>query len=74
MRTLNTSLSSGLWSAREVMAFFGYHSKSAFWAFVHRSAIPCIRINERRIMFHRAALEAWLQQRAVGKHVSPIVD
>ena len=72
MSTLDTSLDS-LWTAQKVMRLLGYKSTSAFWVFVHASGFPCIRINGRRIMFHRAALEDWLRQRAVGKHSAPIV-
>ena len=50
----------------EVMLLLGYKDRSAFWGFVHRHGVPNIRLNQRRIIFPRSALEAWLQARAIG--------
>ncbi len=55
------------------MELLRYRSTSAFWVFVHASGIPFVQLNGRRIMFHGAALEAWLRRRAVGKHAKSII-
>jgi len=58
----------GLLSAREVQRHFGYTNSTAFFAFVRRAGVPCVRLNPRRIMFEPKAVEAWLRKRAVGEH------
>jgi predicted DNA-binding transcriptional regulator AlpA len=50
----------------EVMKRFGFTSRPGFWAFIHRSGVPHIRLNARNIVFPRAALEAWEAKRSVG--------
>ena len=62
-----------LYSAHEIRSLFGYRSASAFWDFVKSSGLPHIRLNARRIVFDRAAVEDWLRQHAVGIHAAPII-
>ena len=62
-----------LCSAQEIRTLFRYKSPSAFWEFAKSSGLPHIRLNARRILFDRAAVEDWLRQRAVGRHAAPIV-
>jgi len=50
----------------EAMRLFHYSDKCAFWQAVHRDSIPHIRQNSRRILFERAALEAWFARRTIG--------
>jgi predicted DNA-binding transcriptional regulator AlpA len=50
-------------TSEEVMAFFGYKSRPAFWTFVHSAAVPQIKLNARRIMFDPVALNRWLERR-----------
>lgn len=50
-------------SSTEVMVFFGYSSRPAFWGFVHSKGVPHIRINARRKMFDPIALNYWLAKR-----------
>ncbi len=60
-------------SAAEVQHLLGYRSRPAFWSFVKKAGLPCIRINSRRIMFQQDAIEGWLRRRTVGSHPSPIL-
>jgi predicted DNA-binding transcriptional regulator AlpA len=50
----------------EVMQALGYSDRTSFWQFVARNGVPHIRLNQRRILFERDALEAWLASRTVG--------
>jgi predicted DNA-binding transcriptional regulator AlpA len=50
-----------------VMARYGYKSRSKFWLFVRKKAVPHVRFNARKIMFDPEALAAWEAKRTVGK-------
>jgi predicted DNA-binding transcriptional regulator AlpA len=52
--------------SNEVMQLLGYGDRGAFWQFVRRSGLPHHRLNQRRILFERTALNAWLAARSVG--------
>jgi hypothetical protein len=51
--------------ARRLLGYRG-KSSSAFWEFVHRTGVPHIRFNSRRIMFSERAVHDWLLKRCVG--------
>ena len=55
-----------LLKSAEVMAYLGYSNRSSFWQFIKSEGVPYIRMNSRRIMFSRPALNAWLERRAIG--------
>ena len=55
-----------LLTATEVMERYHYTNRSSFWDFVHRQAVPFIRLNARKVLFDPAALAAWEAKRAVG--------
>lgn len=50
-----------------VMNMLCYSDRSAFWSFIHASGFPFVRLNSRRILFERAAVDSWLARRSVGK-------
>lgn len=56
------------------MALLGYRDRGSFWFFVRSQGVPHIVLNQRRIVFDRHALDAWLQRRSVGKHPIRNVD
>lgn len=56
-----------LLTSAQVMARYGYASRSKFWLFVRRRGVPHVRFNARKIMFAPAALEAWEAKRTVGQ-------
>jgi predicted DNA-binding transcriptional regulator AlpA len=54
-------------TAKEVMPLLGYRTRCALWAAVHREGIPYLRVSSRKIVFPRAALQAWINHRTVGR-------
>lgn len=60
-------------SGTEVMALLGYRDRGSFWFFVRSRGVPHIVLNQRKIVFDRRALNAWLARRAVGKHPDKIL-
>jgi hypothetical protein len=54
------------WTAGELMSRWGYRSRSAFWQFVHASGVPHLRLNARRVVFERRAVESWEAKRRIG--------
>jgi hypothetical protein len=73
MKTIPSHSYDHLRSAAEVQHLLGYRSRPAFWSFVKKAGLPCIRINSRRIMFQKDAIEGWLRHRSIGSHPTPIV-
>ena len=53
-------------SSNQAMQRTGYRSRSAFWNAVWTQAIPCIRINKRKIIFPEDSLNRWLESRTIG--------
>ena len=51
----------------KVMALLGYKDRGAFWDFVHRSGVPHVRLNARKIMFEEQALADWLAHRSSNR-------
>lgn len=66
MTTADTLNLSRYAKPQEVMQSLGYTDRGAFWNFVRRSGVPHVRLNQRRILFERTALDAWLSVRSVG--------
>lgn len=60
-------------TSSEVMTMLGYKDRGSFWFFVRSKGVPHIVLNQRRIVFDRRALNAWLARRAVGKHPDKIL-
>jgi len=56
--------------SEEAQRLLCYTDKKSFWDFVHAQGVPCVRLNARRILFDRAAVEAWLGRRTIGKGAS----
>jgi predicted DNA-binding transcriptional regulator AlpA len=56
-----------LLSRNDVMARYGYTSRSSFWQFVQARGVPHISLSPRKIMFGPAALEAWEAKRSNWK-------
>ncbi len=55
----------GAWyTTDEMMGLLSCSSKSRFWNTVHTQRVPFTRINGRKVLFHRAAVDAWLNKRA----------
>ena len=52
--------------AADVMVRLGFHSRPAFWSFVHREALPYIRLGARNAIFEPQQLEDFLARRQVG--------
>lgn len=54
------------YTTAEMMALLNCAPKSAskFWNTVHTQRVPFTRINARKVVFHRAAVDAWLAKRA----------
>lgn len=50
----------------EAMARLGYKDRGAFWDYVHKHAVPHIRLNARNIKFESAALDHFLSRRTIG--------
>ena len=42
----------------------GYQTRAGFWTFVHRHGVPHVRLNARKVLFSRVALEDWLAHRS----------
>lgn len=61
-----------LLTSKAVMAHFGYTDVGGFWDFVHREAVPHIRVTPRKILFNQDALEQWVKHRSVGRHDKPL--
>ncbi len=59
-----TSANVELLNAREVMKMLGYQTRAGFWTFVHRHGVPHVRLNARKVLFSRVALEDWLAHRS----------
>ncbi|AKC82916.1 hypothetical protein IMCC26134_09270 [Verrucomicrobia bacterium IMCC26134] len=55
-------------TGKEVMVLLGYRDPGSFWFFVRSQGVPHIVLNQRKIVFDRRALDAWIQRRSVGKH------
>lgn len=53
-------------TTRQAMRLFDYASNKGFLDFVKQQGVPCLRLNQRRILFPRAALTAWIRRRTVG--------
>lgn len=52
------------WSVSDVQQMLNYRSRTAFLSFVKQSAMPCIWLNTRRVLFPSAALNDWLAGRS----------
>ena len=55
-----------LLTTTQVMAYFGYKSRTRFGKFMREVNMPHIRINAKKIMFNPDALEQWIKRRAIG--------
>lgn len=53
-------------TSTEVMQRYRFSSRGKFWEFVHKQAVPHMRISAHTILFPRAALEQWEAKRSVG--------
>ena len=49
-----------------VIARFGHRNRASFWQFVHRSGVPCVRLNARRIVFDGRQLNDGIKRRSKG--------
>lgn len=56
--------------AAEVMPLTGHTDPSAFWQFVHRNAVPFVRLGKRTYRFEPQAIDAFIRSRRVGKVVA----
>jgi predicted DNA-binding transcriptional regulator AlpA len=54
------------YTTAEMMKKLGHtpKSKSKFWNTVYTKRVPFTRINERKVIFPRAAVDAWFSSRA----------
>jgi hypothetical protein len=48
------------------MKYFGYKNRTSFWQFIHRCAVPHVRLNRRKIMFEEQALADWIDRRSIA--------
>jgi len=48
----------------EVMSLLHYTNRASFWEAAKKEGIPFFKINKRRILFCRRAVENWLQSRS----------
>lgn len=48
------------------MKRLGFRNRPAFWQFVWREGVPCVRLNRRNIIFQEQQLTDWLARRSVG--------
>ena len=53
-------------SVEETMGLTGHKDRTAFLAFVRKSAFPRIKINARLIVFDQVAINDWLRKRTIG--------
>jgi predicted DNA-binding transcriptional regulator AlpA len=53
-------------SSKQVRKMLGYSDVAAFWATVRAQGIPHVRVNSRRFIFDRVAVNAWLESRMIG--------
>jgi predicted DNA-binding transcriptional regulator AlpA len=67
MGTAQSEIESSPLKGTEVMARLGFRNRPAFWAFVWRQGVPCIRLGPRNIIFDRQQLDDWLARRSTGK-------
>ena len=69
--TSNTAPLAGapLLKAAQVMPLTGHTDPSAFWQFVHRNAVPFVRLGKRSYRFEPQAIDAFIRSRRVGKVV-----
>ena len=59
-----------LLKAAQVMPLTGHTDTSAFWQFVHRNAVPFVRLGKRSYRFEPQAIDAFIRSRRVGKGVA----
>lgn len=55
-----------LFTAAEVMAWWGYSSLSAFWKMVRKEGVPTVELATHVVRFPESLLLAWVQRRTVG--------
>jgi hypothetical protein len=51
----------------ELMKLLRYSSRRQFTEFLRRSGVPMIRVSATKIIYERAAVDAWLQSRTIGR-------
>lgn len=66
MEQINTHPTSDNLTTSEAARLLRYESEVCFRRAVAREGIPHVRVNARRMLFPRSALEAWMQRRTVG--------
>jgi len=55
-----------LYTAREVMAWLGYHSQAAFWKMVRKEGVPTVELATHVVRFPESGLRTWVGRRTVG--------
>jgi predicted DNA-binding transcriptional regulator AlpA len=53
-------------SSKTVSAMFGYNCRQAFYAWVWKEGVPCVRLSSKRVMFPEDLLNDWLASRTNG--------
>ena len=53
-------------SSKTVSAMFGYNCRQAFYAWVWKGGVPCVRLSSKRVMFPEDLLNDWLASRTNG--------
>jgi len=56
-----------LYTAREVMSWWGYASLSAFWRMVKKEGVPTVQLATHVVRFPESLLLAWIDRRTVGR-------
>jgi excisionase family DNA binding protein len=54
-------------SIKEIMPLLGQRKVVSAYDFVHRNSIPYYRVGQRKILFSKSDVLAWIKARQVGR-------